>query len=132
MWFRYCKRFIKSIVYLEFKLILELIMFIELCKISKLVMHLNPCSMNLGHDNYHHHHHSLFLPCDLSFALSISLPFSFPLLISLSPSLLVTQLSGGVGVSIFFFKGGERAHRLVYFVLQFSLCSIFIFLINVF
>ena len=40
--FRYCKRFIKSIFYLEFYLILEFIMFIELCKINKLVMHLNP------------------------------------------------------------------------------------------
>ena len=26
----------------------KLIMFIELCKISKLVMHLNSCSMDLG------------------------------------------------------------------------------------
>ena len=40
--FRYCKRFIKSIFSLEFYLILEFIMFIELCKINKLVMHLNP------------------------------------------------------------------------------------------
>ena len=28
----------------------KLIMFIELCKISKLVMHLNPCSMDFGRD----------------------------------------------------------------------------------
>ena len=28
----------------------KLIMFLELCKISKLVMHLNSCSMDLGHD----------------------------------------------------------------------------------
>ena len=26
-------------------------MLIESCKISKLVMHLNSCSMDLGHDN---------------------------------------------------------------------------------
>ena len=50
--FRYCKRFIESIVYLDFKLILELITFIELCRISKLVMHLNPCYMELGRDNF--------------------------------------------------------------------------------
>ena len=29
----------------------NLIMLIELCKISKLVMHLNSCSMDLGRDN---------------------------------------------------------------------------------
>ena len=29
----------------------KLIMFIELCKISKLVMHLNSCSMDLGRDS---------------------------------------------------------------------------------
>ena len=28
----------------------KLIMFIELCKINKLVMHLNPCSMDFGSD----------------------------------------------------------------------------------
>ena len=28
----------------------KLIMFIELCKINKLVMHLNPCSMDFGCD----------------------------------------------------------------------------------
>ena len=28
----------------------KLIMFIELCKINKLVMHLNPCSMDFGRD----------------------------------------------------------------------------------
>ena len=28
----------------------KLIMFTELCTISKLVMHLNSCSMDLGHD----------------------------------------------------------------------------------
>ena len=49
--FRYCKRFIKSIVYLEFYLILEFIMFIKICKINKLVMYLNLCSIDLGHDN---------------------------------------------------------------------------------
>ena len=48
--FRYCKRFIKSLVYLEFYLILELISFIEICKINKLVMPLNSCFMDLGHD----------------------------------------------------------------------------------
>ena len=29
----------------------KLIMFIELCKISKLIMHLNSCSMDLGRDS---------------------------------------------------------------------------------
>ena len=29
----------------------NLIMLIELCKISKLVLHLNACSMDLGHDS---------------------------------------------------------------------------------
>ena len=28
----------------------KLIMFIELCKMNKLVMHLNPCSMDFGRD----------------------------------------------------------------------------------
>ena len=34
---------------------MKLIMFIELCKISKLVMHLNSCSMDLGRDIGHLH-----------------------------------------------------------------------------
>ena len=37
----------------------KLIMFIELCKISKLVMHLNSCSMDLGCDTYIHPCYSL-------------------------------------------------------------------------
>ena len=48
--FRYYKRFIKSIFYLEFYLILKLITFIETCKISKLVMYLNSCSIYLGRE----------------------------------------------------------------------------------
>ena len=36
---------------MEFIEFWELIIFIELCKIKKLVMHLNSCSMDLGRDN---------------------------------------------------------------------------------
>jgi len=50
--FRYCKMFIKCIVYLEFYLIFKLIKFTEICNISKLVMYLNSCFIELDFINY--------------------------------------------------------------------------------
>ena len=48
----FCKRlFIKSVVFFGVLIYFGSIMFIELYKFSKLVMYLNPCSMDFGRDS---------------------------------------------------------------------------------
>ena len=64
----------------DFYLILGLFMFIELCKISKLVMHQNSCSMDLGHD-ISWLKQSREWPVKLSAWMFLSVPFHIPLLI---------------------------------------------------
>ena len=52
----FCKRFffifLKEYCFLGVLIYFGLIIFMELYKFSKLTMHLNSCSMDLGRDNY--------------------------------------------------------------------------------
>ena len=52
-------------------------MFSELYKFSKLVMHLNSCSMNLGHDkNKHKHNNTQYLSLFQQFACIKKISFA--------------------------------------------------------